>query len=52
MSLAAAMGNHEVTTLTADMPAGTESGTLCFRFAQHTLEPLWALDWVQPVVGN
>lgn len=51
VSLAPAFGNHEVTTLTADLPAGAESGTLCFRFAQHTYEPLWALDWVQPVVS-
>jgi hexosaminidase len=49
-SLAPAIGNHEVTTLTLNLPEGTTSGNLCFRFAQHTYEPLWAIDWVQPVV--
>jgi len=48
LPLAPAAGNDAVTVL----PAATlarQSGahSLCFRFAQRTLDPLWTIDWVQ-----
>jgi hexosaminidase len=48
LPLAPAAGNDAVTELpAASLPplAGTHS--LCFRFAQRTLDPLWTIDWVQ-----
>jgi hexosaminidase len=48
LPLAPAAGNDAVTVLPpAALPRENGTHTLCFRFAQHTLEPLWTVDWVQ-----
>ena len=47
-SLAPAAGNTAVTRLPAiELPQVSGRHDLCFRFTQSTLDPLWALDWVQ-----
>ena len=47
-SLAPAAGNDAVTRLPAiRLPQTSGRHDLCFRFTQSTLDPLWALDWVQ-----
>ena len=47
-SLAPAVGNEAVTQLPAiPLPQVSGRHDLCFRFTQSTLDPLWALDWVQ-----
>lgn len=48
LPLAPAVGNEAVTVLPATALA-RQSGahSLCFRFAQRTLDPLWTIDWVQ-----
>ena len=47
-SLAPATGNNGVTQLPAiALPEVSGRHDLCFRFTQSTLDPLWALDWVQ-----
>jgi hexosaminidase len=47
-SLAPAAGNHAVTRLPdIRLPQVPGRHDLCFRFTQSTLDPLWALDWVQ-----
>ena len=47
-SLAPAVGNNAVTQLPAiRLPEVPGRHDLCFRFTQSTLDPLWALDWVQ-----
>lgn len=47
-SLAPAVGNNAVTQLPAiALPQVSGRHNLCFRFTQSTLDPLWALDWVQ-----
>jgi hexosaminidase len=47
-SLAPAIGNDAVTRLPAiPLPKVPGRHDLCFRFTQSTLDPLWALDWVQ-----
>jgi hexosaminidase len=53
--LTPAVASDAVTVLSAvGPPPAAEVGaafqgvhTLCFRFAQHGLDPLWAIDWVQ-----
>lgn len=52
MSLAPALGNHEVTTLSANLPAGLKPANLCFQFAQHGYEPLWGIDQVQLIPSS
>ena len=48
LPLAPAAGNDAVTVLpAAALPRENGTHTLCFRFTQHTLEPLWTVDWVQ-----
>jgi hexosaminidase len=48
LSLALAVGNDAVTPLPAvRLPQTPGRHDLCFRFTQRTLDPLWALDWVQ-----
>jgi hexosaminidase len=48
LPLAPAAGNDAVTVLPpAALPRAGGVHTLCFRFAQHGLDPLWAIDWVQ-----
>jgi hexosaminidase len=48
LPLAPAAGNDAVTVLPATALA-RQSGahSLCFRFAQRRLDPLWTIDWVQ-----
>jgi hypothetical protein len=29
------------------LPAMSGSHELCLRFAQHGLDPLWVIDWLQ-----
>jgi hexosaminidase len=46
--LAPAAGNDAVTELPAvRLPPTPGRHDLCFRFTQKTLDPMWALDWVQ-----
>ena len=51
LPLAPAVGSNAVTVLPAvrlghdGEPSGRHD--LCFRFTQRTLDPMWALDWVQ-----
>jgi hexosaminidase len=50
LPLAPAAGNEAVSVLpAAALPAAATKGvhTLCMRFAQRGLDPLWAIDWVQ-----
>ncbi|MGP8035042.1 MAG: family 20 glycosylhydrolase [Steroidobacteraceae bacterium] len=48
LPLAPAVSNDAVTVLpAATLPALKGVHTLCLRFAQRTLDPLWAIDWVQ-----
>jgi hexosaminidase len=48
LPLAPAAGNDAVTVLPpAPLPHLTGTHALCFSFTQRTLDPLWALDWVQ-----
>jgi hexosaminidase len=48
LPLAPAAGNDAVTVLpTAALPLQGGEHSLCFRFTQWALEPLWAIDWVQ-----
>jgi hexosaminidase len=48
LPLAPAAGNDAVTTLpAAALAAVSGAHTLCFRFTQRSLDPMWALDWVQ-----
>jgi hexosaminidase len=48
LPLAPAAGNDAVTELpAAALPAAAGAHTLCFRFTQRTLDPMWAIDWVQ-----
>ncbi|TLZ32663.1 MAG: carbohydrate-binding protein, partial [Gammaproteobacteria bacterium] len=48
LPLAPAADNDAVTTLPAvPLPSAAGPHDLCFRFTQRTLDPLWALDWVQ-----
>jgi hexosaminidase len=48
LPLAPAAGNDAVTELPAvRLPPTPGRHDLCFRFTQKTLDPMWALDWVQ-----
>lgn len=48
LPLAPAAGNDAVTVLpTAALPRQSGAHSLCFRFAQRRLDPLWTIDWVQ-----
>jgi hexosaminidase len=48
LPLAPAVGNDAVTELpSVRLPPAPGRHDLCFRFTQRTLDPLWALDWVQ-----
>jgi hexosaminidase len=48
LPLEPAVGNDAVTTLPAvRLPRTPGRHDLCLRFTQRTLDPLWALDWVQ-----
>src|ERR1700716_252331 len=48
LPLAPAADNDAVTVLPS-VPLSSASGPhdLCFRFTQRTLDPMWAIDWVQ-----
>ena len=47
LPLAAAARSDRVTTLSAPLPAMKGARDLCFRFAQPSLQPVWALDRVE-----
>jgi hexosaminidase len=48
LPLAPASGNDAVTELPqVQLPALSGTHALCFTFTQRTLDPLWAIDWVQ-----
>ncbi len=48
LSLAPAADNDAVTVLPAiALPRSPGVHELCFKFTQRTLDPLWAIDWVQ-----
>jgi hexosaminidase len=48
LSLGSAIGNDAVTKLPAvRLPRIAGRHDLCLRFTQRTLDPMWALDWVQ-----
>jgi hexosaminidase len=48
LSLAPAVGNDAVTELPpVRLPRTAGRHDLCLRFTQRTLDPMWALDWVQ-----
>src|SRR5215469_3653528 len=48
LPLAPAAGNDAVTVLPAvALPPLSGAHSLCFRFTQRTLDPMWAIDWVQ-----
>ncbi|HEY1963241.1 MAG TPA: family 20 glycosylhydrolase [Rhizomicrobium sp.] len=49
MPLAPARDNNAITTLHAPIALQTGAHDLCFMFAQNGVDPLWALDWVQPL---
>jgi len=48
LPLAPAADNAAVTVLpSVALPGVSGTHTLCLRFTQHTLDPLWTIDWVQ-----
>jgi hexosaminidase len=48
LPLAPAAGNDAVTVLpAAALPRQSGAHSLCFRFTQRALDPLWTIDWVQ-----
>ena len=48
LPLAPAADNDAVTELPpVSVPGARGAHDLCFRFAQRTLDPTWAIDWVQ-----
>ncbi len=48
LPLAPAVDNDAVTVLPAvRLPHLAGKHELCFRFAQHGIDPMWAIDWVQ-----
>jgi len=48
LPLAPAAGNDAVTVLPqAALPNLTGTHALCLRFTRRSLEPMWALDWIQ-----
>jgi len=48
LPLVPAADNDAVTVLPAvPLPRASGPHELCFRFTQRTLDPMWALDWVQ-----
>jgi hexosaminidase len=48
LPLAPAAANDAVTVLpAAELPPLSGTHALCFSFTQRTLDPLWAIDWVQ-----
>jgi hexosaminidase len=48
LPLAPAADNDAVTVLpAAALPRQSGAHSLCLRFAQRTLDPLWTIDWVQ-----
>jgi hexosaminidase len=48
LPLAPAAANDAVTVLPAvALPGVSGTHTLCFRFTQRTLDPLWTIDWIQ-----
>ena len=48
LPLAPAADNDAVTVLPAvSLPRASGPHELCFRFTQRTLDPMWAIDWVQ-----
>ncbi len=48
LPLAPAADNDAVTVLpAAALPRQSGAHSLCFRFTQRTLDPLWTIDWVQ-----
>ena len=48
LPLAPAADNDAVTVLPAvPLPRASGPHELCFRFTQRTLDPMWAIDWVQ-----
>ena len=47
LPLAPAVSNTGVTTLTGDLPPRPGRHDLCFTFTSKTLDPMWAIDWVQ-----
>ncbi|HVH83924.1 MAG TPA: family 20 glycosylhydrolase, partial [Steroidobacteraceae bacterium] len=48
LPLAPAAGNEAVTVLPpAALPQQSGAHSLCLRFTQRTLDPLWTIDWVQ-----
>jgi hexosaminidase len=48
LPLAPAADDDAVTVLPAvPLPSSRGSHDLCFRFTERTLDPLWAIDWVQ-----
>jgi len=48
LPLAPAADNDAVTVLPAVPLSGSRGPhQLCFTFTQRTLDPMWALDWVQ-----
>jgi hexosaminidase len=48
LSLAPAVGNDAVTQLPpVRLPRTAGRHDLCLRFTQRTVDPMWALDWVQ-----
>jgi hexosaminidase len=48
LPLAPAAENDAVTVLpAAELPPLSGTHALCFTFTQRTLDPLWAIDWVQ-----
>ncbi len=53
LPLAPAVNNPAATTLApaslADVVAGRSQGDLCIQFTRPTLEPFWALDWIELV---
>jgi hexosaminidase len=49
LPLEPATHSDAVTTIAAALPAMTGTQDLCFTFTRPTLDPMWAIDWVQLV---
>ena len=52
LPLAPAVANDAVTTLSAAIAPRQGIHDLCFVFTHHSVDPIWAIDWVQLVQAS
>jgi hexosaminidase len=52
LPLAPATASTGVTTLTAPLPPHAGKHDLCFTFTSRSVDPMWAVNWVQLIPGE